>query len=287
MKNNKLNLFLLKFLMLFVCLIITSCNKKHEALVVSSKHNLLFDKIYEIITNRKIVLYTDYDLHNMKGIDEIHPLKVRRPFVMEFYDEKSIVKNLIFDFEWYFIKSKNRFVLYTEIDKYKLFYNIMKIDSIYVDFYQYYKPPTYAFTFYYPNKLMFESFSYQCKEFNAVHDYQNFSDTSCILDLYQRSYRINDTIFHEKFTFNCCNFEEPPFRNRSTYGLFLSKDFSYQKLLDSPELTSFEYRKIYEQEDKIVMEDFTNWKNPQLTISYYEKHKYISINWVFALFSNY
>lgn len=264
-----------KFIVVILILLF-SCNQNEKKIL---EHAILFEnilishKLNDAIQQHNIRFFKDFNLLTLEGTYELNPLQVSFPFVITSEDKNNNLIRIYYQF------SKN----YT-LNR----YYIIKKDNNYFEYdYSHFKIASYYLSFFYPTNAMQKIFEYNCKEYTFIKSQNEFSDTLCILSSYKVSNIVNDTMINKKYTFDCCDFEEPPFRNRSTYRMFLNKDFSHQKLINSPEIINFEYQKFYEQENNFVMEKYSNCENPKLTKTYYDKQKYISINWVFALFSYY
>jgi hypothetical protein len=244
------------------------CNPKQEKSTIENKNNVLYEKILDVIKQYNIVFYKDYDLLSMKGTDEIQPSKLQRPFVMVANNPYSKTKRVDFKLDIY------RQSLYT---------NMKKVDSFYIDLFQYYLPPLYAFSFYYPHKELIEEYCYSCDEYTPIYSHLEFSDSVCILDRYVKSYKVNDTIFYEEFTFDCCNYKEPSPKERTTFGKLMRLGNAVIDFKNTPELAMYELTKYYEKDEKLIMEYYYKGNETELSKKVYDKNEYISLNWIYAL----
>lgn len=261
------------------------CKNNNGVIIPTPNHNLLQTNILKKIDDYNIVFYKDYNMLTMTGIVEKNLYEVRFPFVFVIHDSlhkpNEIYFNLFSNSGENIFKYDNRFKTISENRGY---YNIKYFDNYFVDFYSSnYGIPECNISYYYPKQSTREVFLFECKDYLGINNHFDFSDTCCMLVLYRKSFMIKDTIFWEEYSFDCCDFDDPPYKERSTYGMYQRKDILPENLKNAPELSSYEYKKFYEQDNKLVIEHYYNGNKTVLTKTYYDKSKYISLTWLYAL----
>jgi len=236
-------------------------NNQHEL----SSRNLLHSKIMSKIEKYNVVFYKDFNLLTMTGIEEISIEKVSLPYVLVLRDSLNFPMEIGF----------------RTYDNSRLYYNIKKQDNCYVDYSVYWKTYNVNIVFYLHNDQRIENFNYDCNSY--MNNLNDFIDTSCILFFYKNSYIKGDTIIQKRYTFDCCSYDNPPFKERTTYGIFGDTTFSFSNTESSPELHSISYTKMYEQDGMFVMEKYNSSVNKKPKKTFYDKKHWISLTWLYAM----